>query len=343
MSDELFSKLGFSHQGVISRLTVYSLRMALLGILLLVAISCTKLPPFIGKSRSIVVLSSNIDTVSVVNSLQAYNYVPQKEGVFDFLFTPDTAVKKYQRYHTLFLYGSLKDDFIYTLLSPEARKATEADTFTLFKLNDLWVNNQLVIVFASSQPDDIQRGLQKYGPLISKILLDNYYERTKATYYNDKMDRRITQELKKFGMVLDFQRDWMIDSTYKKEHFMIIHTHFPDRSIFLYKEPLKEGLTNALAISKRNYLTKKYYNGDYVLNELTTFENIEFRGMKGLLMKGTWQNDSLVAGGPFLSYFFVANDTLYLVDAIVFNPGERKSDYLMKNEVIMNSLEITRP
>ncbi len=315
----------------------------LVFIAMILIISCTKLPPFIGKSRSVVVLSSVLDTATVVNNLQVYNYVPQKEGVFDFLFAPDTAVKKFQRFHTLLLYGSLQDEFIYTLLSPEARTATETDTNTLFRLDNLWVNNQLVIVLASAQPDYITRGLQRYGPIISKILQDNYYERTKQSYYNDRIDRRISEKLRKFGMVLDFQRDWMIDSTFRKENFMIVHTHFPDRSIFLYREPIQDSLTSTSVISKRNDLTKKFYNGDYVLKELTTVDNVDFRGMKGLRMKGTWQNDSLVAGGPFLSYFFMVKDTLYIVDAIVFNPGERKSDYIMKNEVIMNSLEITHP
>jgi len=106
---------------------------------------------------------------------------------------------------------------------------------------------------------------------------------------------------------------------------------------------MKEELNDSLVINKRNALTKKYYNGDYILNELTTIENIEFQNMNGVKLKGMWQNDSLVAGGPFLSYFLTSNDTLYIIDGMLFNPGERKSDYLTKIEVIMNSFRIMYP
>ena len=65
--------------------------------------------------------------------------------------------------------------------------------------------------------------------------------------------------------------------------------------------------------------------------------------MKGMRLKGVWQNDSLVAGGPFLSYYLKDNDTLYIIDGILFNPGERKSDYLTQIEVIMNSFTVIHP
>ena len=93
-------------------------------------------------------------------------------------------------------------------------------------------------------------------------------------------------------------------------------------------------------MEKRDLLTKKYYNGDYILNDLVNSEEIEFKNMRGLKLKGVWQNDSLVAGGPFVSYFLIDRDTLYVIDAVLFNPGKRKSDYFTTLEVIMNSFQI---
>ena len=97
------------------------------------------------------------------------------------------------------------------------------------------------------------------------------------------------------------------------------------------------------ALAKRDYLTARYYDGDYILQELTTAEPIEFANMRGIRLRGVWQNDSLVAGGPFLSYFLESGDSLYVIDGIVFNPGERKTDHLTTIEVIMNSFRLIRP
>ncbi|KPJ72864.1 hypothetical protein AMJ52_04845 [candidate division TA06 bacterium DG_78] len=305
--------------------------------------SCAKIPPNVGKSREVVVVASKINEPLIVNTLQIYNYVPQKEELFSFIFTADTTFKNYNKFHTILLYGSLDDKFISTLLNPEAREATKNDTFTLFKLNNLWAKGQLAIVLAVSELRYIESGIKKYSTLISKILNDNYYDRIKQNYYTEAMDSKINVHLKNFGITFDFQKGWMIDSTYSNENFICIHAHFPDRSIFFYKEKLKGYLTDSIVIDKRNLLTKKYYNGDYVLKELTAAENIEFRAMKGIRLRGVWQNDSLVAGGPFISYFLVNSDSLYVIDGMIFHPGERKSDYLTKIEVIMNSVNIMHP
>jgi len=143
-----------------------------------------------------------------------------------------------------------------------------------------------------------------------------------------------------FGIEMDFPENWMIDSTNKSENFIFIHTHYPDRSIFFYREKRTGELDDSLAIKKRNEITKKFYNGDYILKDLTIAEKIVFQGMSGLKLKGVWQNDSLVAGGPFLTYFFNKNDSLYIIDGILFLPGERKTDYFTTLEVIMNSFKL---
>jgi hypothetical protein len=336
-------KLAFPFMKLIrfSKLGLY--RMAFLAMLLGIIISCAKIPPNVGKSREVVVIASKINEPLIVNALQIYNYVPQKEAVFSFIFAADTALKNYSKFHTILLYGSLEDEFISTLLNAEAREATKNDTFTLFKLNDLWAKGQLAIVLAVSDVRYIESGVEKYSTIISEILSDNYYERIKQNYYNETMDTDINKYLKNFGVAFDFQKGWMIDSTHRDENFIFIHAHLPDRSIFFHKEKFEESLTDSIVINKRDVLTKKYYNGDYVLKELTEAEHIEFRAMNGIRLRGVWQNDSLVAGGPFLSYFLVDNDTLYVIDGMIFHPGERKSDYLTKIEVIMNSVNIMHP
>ena len=159
---------------------------AVLLLLISLILSCSKIPQHVGKSRDVIVVSSEIDTSLIASNIQIYNYVPQKEGLFTFLYAADTAIKNVNRFHTIFLYGSLKDEFIKILLNPEAEEATKKDTFSLFKLNDLWAKGQIAIILVTSEPEQIPRGLTKYKSLISKILEDNYYSRIKENYYSNK-------------------------------------------------------------------------------------------------------------------------------------------------------------
>ena len=334
-------KLGFcSTTWLRSCATQLYILVVLLLVLGSLTLSCTKMPPNIGRSRDVVVISTKVDTNVIMNNLQIYNYLPQKEGLFSFVFAADTATDKYCKFHTIFLYGSLEDEFINMLLDPEAEEATKNDTFTLFKLNNLWSKGQLAIILAVSKPDYIETGLLKYKNLISKILENNYYLRIKENYYNTAFDKKTKNDLKRFGITFDFRKGWLIDSTYRDDNFIFVHAHFPDRSVYFYKEKVEDKLTSTFAIDKRNSLTKKYYNGDYLLKDLTDTEKIEFKDMKGIKLNGVWQNDSLVAGGPFVSYFLVKKDTLYIIDGMLFNPGERKSDYFTKLKVMLNSFEL---
>ncbi len=300
---------------------------------------CRKFPESVGKARDVVVVASNLDTTFVKDHLQLYQYVPQREPTFIFIFAPDTMLKSVNQFHSIFLYGSLKDEFIYELLAPEARQATLRDSFNLFKIENLWAKDQVVIILVVSEFSYVSVAMDRYQRMISKILEESYYRKVKQSFYEREMDRKIKTNLRRFGWEMDVPVGWMIDSTYGNENFIYVHTHYPDRSIFLYREKNTLSLSDSMAIEKRNSLTKKYYNGDYVFRELTTVEPVEFQDMKGLRIRGVWQNDSLVAGGPFLSYFLERNDSLYVVDGILFLPGERKTDYMMGIEVMMNSFK----
>jgi len=304
-------------------------------------VTCARTPPSVGKSRDIVVISATIDTALVSRNIQIYNYVPQREKLFYFLFAADTSIHAYDKFHTIFLYGSLEDEFMTLLLSQDARQATIEDTFTLFKLNDVWARDQLCVVLAASENQYIEEGIDRFGPFVQEILEENYYQRIKDNYYSTGVDRKTKQTLSTLGFTVDVGEAWLIDSTHRDEQFIYIHAHFPDRSIFFYTEERPQDITAPYALAKRDTLTEKYYNGDYILEELTQAEPIEFKDMSGIRLRGVWQNDSLVAGGPFISYFLKRGDTLRVLDAILFYPGERKSDFLTTLEVILNSFEIT--
>ena len=302
--------------------------------------TCARIPSHTGKSRQIVVLSKQPDPQLIESNIQIYQYLPQKEALFSFLCLPDTAIKTFKKNHSLFLYGSLDDEFIDLLLDDEAARTTRKDTATLFKLDDVWTKGQIVVVLAISEPAYIDFGIKKFSNVIAKIFEEHYYEIVKETYYRGIIDRSKSNTLSKFGVKIDMTKGWLIDSTYADQNFVFIHAHFPDRSIFFYKTQYPEKLSPSSVMDIRNELTKKYYNGDYLLKDFSQIDPIEFKDLRGIRVKGIWQNDSLVAGGPFISYFLKKGDSLYIIDGMLFNPGERKSDYYTVLEVMLNSFAL---
>ena len=193
---------------------------------------------------------------------------------------------------------------------------------------------------AVSEPRYVVPGLYRYREKIRSLLEENYYEQLKSRYYEWPIDENIKRCLARFGFTVDVHEGWLVDSTHRQEGFVAVHAHYPDRSVFFYREKLTPPLSDSFVMKKRDLLTGLYYNGDHILKDLTFVEPVEFKNMKGYRLKGVWQNDSLVAGGPFLSYALTDNKTLYFIDGLLFSPGERKTDYYLALEIIMNSIEI---
>ena len=210
---------------------------------ILLSITCAQTPPSVGKSRDIVVISSTVDTALVSRNIQIYNYVPQRERMFYFLFAADTAIHAYNKFHTIFLYGSLEDEFMDLLLSQDAKQATISDTFNLFKLHDVWARNQLCVVLATSESRYIAQSIEKFSPLLKEILEENFYQRIKENYYSKGVDQKTKTALGTLGFTFDVGEAWLIDSTHRDDNFIYLHAHFPDRSIFFYTEEHKEAMT----------------------------------------------------------------------------------------------------
>jgi hypothetical protein len=304
-------------------------------------IACSKLPNSAGRPRDVVVIASSIDTAAVSRTIQVVNYFPQPEPMFIFIFAADTAGHAVKTFNTLFLCGSLDDEFISTMLNPDARAAARRDTFVLFLIRDLWARPQTVIIMAASAPQYVVSGVYRYREKIRTLLEENYYEQLKSRYYEQPIDEDIRRSTARFGFTIDVHKGWLVDSTHWQNGFVSVHAHYPDRSVFFYQGKLIQPLSDSFVMKKRDLLTGRYYNGDHILKDLTWIEPVEFKNMRGYRLKGVWQNDSLVAGGPFLSYALTDNQTLYFIDGLLFSPGERKTDYYLTLEIIMNSIEIT--
>jgi hypothetical protein len=307
---------------------------------LIFTLSCGKLPESLGKSREVGVVSVVVDTALINANLQIYNYYPQKEPQFFFVFGPDTDIKKFHKFRTIFLYGSLENNFIKKLLNAEAREATKKDEIVLFRKSDLWAKNQLVLILAVSEPQMLWNAVKEYHALIVRILDDNYFRNVKAEYNALPRDEKTIEELKQHGITFDLPKGWLIDTAHAREKFLLIRAHDPDRSVFYYRARKPVHLSDTFAIKIRNILTEKYYHGDYILKDRIRAEPYELDNLKGIRLQGAWQNDSLVAGGPFLAYFLTDSINLYVIDGALFLPGERKTDYFKRVEVLLNSFKL---
>jgi hypothetical protein len=66
-------------------------------------------------------------------------------------------------------------------------------------------------------------------------------------------------------------------------------------------------------------------------------DTIEFLGVPGLRLRGVWQNQRQVIGGPFVLYAFNYQERFFILDGMVFNPGQKKLSSLFQVEAIIRT------
>ncbi|MCS7259078.1 MAG: DUF4837 family protein [candidate division WOR-3 bacterium] len=306
----------------------------------LLLFSCTaELPTSIGKSRQIIVLCNHLDIVKKILSytLERPIYTVQPEPEFTVQYHPLALIDKYFRYHTLFIIGLIDEEPISSILA-RYREKIMSDTFGLFAFSNLWARGQNIYIFAARDLKYLSRGLTKYESRILKTFQKRSLEyMSKLTYargYNRNLEKTLSQKYK-FSLKLPFS--FKLNSKYQNKNFLYFVAHNPERSIFVHFSNLKIPLEPENLINIRDSLTNLFYEGDYVYQQFTYAETVDFNNNMALKLIGVWQNNKYLAGGPFLSYAFYVDTILYIIDGMVFNPGQKKLDYLLQIDAILHT------
>ena len=163
------------------------------------------------------------------------------------------------------------------------------------------------------------------------------------TYGNQGEDRKLSAKLENYGFKLKIPHDWFVREEYVDKNFLwLLHSRDPSRAIFVYwEEQERQSLYPADMMVLRDSLTALFYDGDYLDSTITTAGPYYFKGRQGVRITGAWQNDSLIVGGPMVSYSFNDGGRFYMIDAMLFYPEipARKLVWLNQLEVILATFE----
>ncbi|MEL6822398.1 MAG: DUF4837 family protein, partial [Calditrichota bacterium] len=92
-------------------------------------------------------------------------------------------------------------------------------------------------------------------------------------------------------------------------------------------------------VRERNKLGTKIFEGDVVVEEETTLEDVNFGSEPAQRLIGTWMNPTHFIGGPFRTIIVKDEQSklVYLIDAYVQAIGLRKRYYLDQLDVMANT------
>ena len=309
----------------------------------LVFSSCSpQLPTSIGKVREIVIITryhSLID--SVTNKiLQDSIETPQSEP--EFLVRNETLqqLAAFAGFHLIFIIGTLKDEPVQRLLG-NYRSEVENDTSKLFAISEPWAKNQKVLVLVVQNETLLTSELNKFAKRIRYTFQQWVIDQIRRITYQRGANQLLKKILlDKYGFAFDLPTGFKLVDKYEFDKFIYFLSHNPDRSIFCYYEDGMKPLNKGNLLTFRDILTAQFYDGDFVIKDFTHADTVRFLDVLALKMTGVWQNNRLVAGGPFVSYCFNYQNRFYFIDGMAFNPGKYKLDNQNQLNVILQTFSM---
>ncbi|MEO0004629.1 MAG: DUF4837 family protein [candidate division WOR-3 bacterium] len=299
---------------------------------------CTNVPKSFGKLREVTVISDYWNQVgqTVEGILCRPIKTPQPEPEFLLRVGGFDRFKDYSRLRVVFLIGTRNDAIIKEILGFRLDSLVP-NGFGLFKLPNAWSANQWVLVFAADDTAKLLQGLEVYSQRIHHTITEIVLEQMNKATYSHPRDEKLTEGLTRFGWTIDVPQKWLLQDRYSDSSFVYIFSHFPDRSVFVWWSDTVATLNLDTVLDIRDNLTKMFYEGDSVDRNTVVAERIEFLGVPCLRARGVWQNPKRVIGGPFVLYAFNYQGRFFLIDGVVFNPGEKKLSNLFQVEAIIRT------
>lgn len=313
--------------------------MTLLLAALVISVGCTgRVSRSLGLLREVSVVTDSRDEVEPLlrRVLQREIRTPQPEPEFRLRFGGPDRFFALSRMRLVLIVGTAQDSLVQQILGARVDSLPEGE-YGLFRFPNAWAANQWVVLFVARERGLLVSGLERYAARIHATLTGVVFDQMTQATYLPGVNRELTDSIGRFGFTIDIPRKWQLRQELAAEHFIYAFGHFPDRGVFAYWEDSTRVLAADGVLSLRNALTGRFYNGDSVEQESVVLDTIEFAGVQTLRLRGVWQNRKEVIGGPFVAYAFNLQGRFFLLDGVVYSPGEKKLDRLFQVEAVLRT------
>jgi len=326
------------------------MRLRWLLLLPFILFGCGQLPQGIGSNHEVMVLADREQWEQFEKILrdifERKVFTAQEENVFTVRWGDPEQFDFYRKWRNLVLLASfdhmgptakLMDQF----LSPEAREEVSRGQAFFFVRQNVWAREQEVFFFAAQQEGTLAEKLLENKDQIFDLMEQALDAKIRKLLYAKaeqvKLEKRLFQD---YGWTLRVPMGYEVFREFPEKNFVWLRKQQPHRWIFVFWEQT-EDVTVAPegCLNKRDEIGRAFYEGDQVVREHTSAEEVDFQGWRAVRLSGLWENRSRYLGGPFRTYCFYDEGTKrrYLVDAAVFAAGVEKEPYLRQVDLIAHT------
>lgn len=327
--------------------------MLLIGIIGMSTIGCERIPEAVGNDTGITVVADSAIYAAIRPALEAALqkeiYTPQPEYLLEMSYLRPEELNKVVVRPNIIMAGLLNAE---DRTSKQVRGMLPAGTINqveqqesfVFRKENPWAKKQLLLVLVSTDTSVLKEQIMENSDYLFDVLRNHVIHLTKEEMYSQFEQKRIGNEfLAKYQWRLRVQHDYSVWQEDEKDHFVMLRRTSPERWLFVYWENFAEpdSIHADWVVSKRNEIGRRYYESDKIADKYLSIGETEFAGRRAVVLRGLWENDEKVAGGPFKAFAFYDEDTkrAYIVDISAFAPGQEKEGFMRQLEIMARTFQ----
>lgn len=321
-------------------------RFSALGLFLVALMAlqgCYRRPAVRGPEYTVYVFAENDDwkmlRPAIEEVFNRVTYTPQAETHFEIVHADVSQIGKYLSHRQLIFAASLKSKgdvagiVKRSVNRPELLEKIKAGQSFLFKKENQWTTNQLILTLVSNTVEELVNKIVANKDLIYRLMYDFQQELVSKYMYRTLENKKLSRELlKKYQWTVRVQHDYFLAEEDSVNGFVFLRRRYPERWFFVkwIEDGNPDKITKEWYFDLRDSIGVWYYGGDKVNRKYGRAEVIDFLGRWCLRVEGLWENEEKIAGGPFLAYVFYDEGTqrIYAIDCSVFAPADKKLPYL---------------
>ena len=282
------------------------------------------------------------------DALEKEVFTPNREIIYELMHVLPENFSLNMYGKNLILIGYLNDqsessNLISSFLTDKAKEMIQQKQGFIFEKENPWAIGQYLLIITSPGKPELSEIIEKRKNTILNYFEESSYKRAKWLIYSagrqEKKEKKLQKEFS-FSIDIPYGFYWKGEDTIKT--FTKFVRKFPFRLISIgWKEKMVESISYDDACRIRDSIGGLYFEKDVIVKSKTKGKSTKFLDRDSYKLEGIWENNEIIMGGPFRTYFF--NDTIqqrfYIVDIHVFAPGKKKWFYLKELESVASTFK----
>jgi hypothetical protein len=327
---------------------------------LLLAVSCSR-PRSSGSPYEITVLADDQDWEKLspeISRLFAEGWIsPQDEPLMIWRRGEQDHLVDYLNRRNLMIISTGDStgevgEFTSGLLSAEIRDKIQREESFLFRREDAFARNQLLVILAAPTVLSFTQQVRQRAIDVRQQFLDHERSSQASKLYSALEQKDLADSLhSELGYHMRIPADWFIVQGNENPPFVRLRRLSPDRWITVHWVEGDDSLRHSESGMRkiRNHLGDHFWDKDFAEESYGRFSESKLSEYDATLFEGLWGTREFVGGGPFLLWAVYdpdggtsGNGRTYYLDAAVLNPGGRKSPFLHQLSTIIGSLKFEK-